>query len=364
MLVIGHNVLAPYRAPLFNELEQSLDRQLTVVLTRDAYRKRRLWSVPWQDASFQVELMCTVRIAHGERVFDVSLGIRRTLDRLSPDLVVIGGWDLSPSWSSLRWCHRRTVPTVAWVERGGATCSFRGPRSSPVRRRFLDGYGAAVMSGGTAAAFVNQLRPGLPTTVVRNATGLAALHALPAPTARSALYVGELSQRQGVDVLLEALSGMLQHLESVVIVGDGQLRSAVADAARRLERVHYLGYSEGRRLVDACRCRRRAEPQGPGAASSVGGARRLAAPRAGPKGREGRRSASPLRRGGECDEDSVRLRADRNREQGARARGHSGRPHRVHPEILCPGLPERRRGRTARRDFDPADRLRTTYKWG
>ena len=52
-------------------------------------------------------------------------------------------------------------------------------------------------------------------------------------------------------MLLEALPGLLQHLESVVIVGDGELRSAVAAATRRLEKVHYLGYSEGRRLVDA-----------------------------------------------------------------------------------------------------------------
>jgi hypothetical protein len=87
--------------------------------------------------------------------------------------------------------------------------------------------------------------------VVRNAIGLSALHALPAPSARSALFVGELSYRKGVDVLLEALPGLLQHLERVVIVGDGQLRPAVADAARRLEGVHYLGYLEGPRLVDA-----------------------------------------------------------------------------------------------------------------
>ncbi len=63
--------------------------------------------------------------------------------------------------------------------------------------------------------------------------------------------MGELSQRKGVDVLIEALPGLLQHLERVVIVGDGQLRPAVADTARRLKRVHYLGYLEGRRLVDA-----------------------------------------------------------------------------------------------------------------
>ena len=251
MLVIIHNILAPYRVPLFNELAQSLDGQLAVMLSRDTHGKRRRWSVPWQDVSFQVELLNTVGIAHGERVFDVSFGVRRMLDRLSPEVVVLGGWDLSASWSSLRWCHRRAVPAVAWVESGIATGSFRDPLSSLARRRFLNGCSAALVSGDAAAAFVNQLQPGLPMTVVRNAIGLSALHAVPAPSARSALFVGELSQRKGVDVLLEALPGLLQHLERVVIVGDGQLRTAVADAVRRLERVDYLGYLEGSRLVDA-----------------------------------------------------------------------------------------------------------------
>ncbi len=251
MLVIVHNILAPYRVPLFNKLGQSLDGQLAVVLSRDTHRKRRRWSVPWQDVSFQTELLRTLGIAHGERVFDASFGVSRTLDRLSPEVVVLGGWDLSASWSSLRWCHRRAVPAVAWVESGVVTGSFRDPLSSLARRRFLDGCSAALVSGDAAAAFVNQLRPGLPTTVVRNAIGLSALHALPAPTAVSALFVGELSQRKGVDVLLEALPGLLQHLERVVIVGDGQLRPAVADAAWRLERVHYLGYLEGPHLVNA-----------------------------------------------------------------------------------------------------------------
>jgi glycosyltransferase involved in cell wall biosynthesis len=251
MLVIVHNILAPYRVPLFNELGRSLDGQLAVVLTRDTHRKRRRWSVPWQDVSFQVKMLHTMGVAHGERVFDISFGVHRTLDQLSPRMVVLGGWDLSASWSALSWCHRHAVPAVAWVESGAETGLFRGPFSSLVRRRFLDGCGGALVSGDAAAAFVNELRPGMPTTVVRNAVGLSALHALPAPTARSALFVGELSQRKGVDVLLDALPGLLQHLERVVIVGDGQLRPAVLEATQRLDRVHYLGYLEGPSLVDA-----------------------------------------------------------------------------------------------------------------
>lgn len=251
MLAIIHNILAPYRVPLFNELSRDLDGQLLVVLTRDTHRKRRYWSVPWSHVAFQVELLRTVGIARGERVFDVSFGVRRTLDRLSPDVVVLGGWDLSASWSSLRWCHRHAVPAVAWVESGVTTGTFRDPLSMLARRRFLAGCDSALVSGDSAATFVSQLRPGLPTTVVRNANGLSALQTLPAPTARSALFVGELSRRKGLDLLLEALPGLLEHVESIVIVGDGPLRPEVETATRRLRRVRYLGYLEGHHLVNA-----------------------------------------------------------------------------------------------------------------
>jgi hypothetical protein len=61
MLVIVHNILAPYRVPLSNGLEQSLDGQLTVVLTRDTHRMPRR-SVPWQDVSFQVEYKVLGRV--------------------------------------------------------------------------------------------------------------------------------------------------------------------------------------------------------------------------------------------------------------------------------------------------------------
>jgi hypothetical protein len=165
MLVIVHNILALYRVSLFNELGQSRGGQSADILTRATHRKRHRWSVAWQEVSFQAEMLCTVGIAHDERVFDVSFGSGRTL-------------------------------------------------SSLARRRSLGGCGAALVSGYAAAAF-----------------------------------------------------------------------------------------------------------------------------RAG-------------RRGWQC------------RRSGARARDHSARPRRVHPKILCRGVPERRADRIARRDVDPPDRFRTTYQWG
>jgi hypothetical protein len=87
MLGIVHNILAPYRVPLFNELEQSLDGQLTVVLTQETHRKRRRSPIPWQGVSFQVELLRTAGIVRSERVFDVSFGVGQMLDRFSPDMV-------------------------------------------------------------------------------------------------------------------------------------------------------------------------------------------------------------------------------------------------------------------------------------
>jgi hypothetical protein len=100
------------------------------------------------------------------------------------------------------------------------------------------------------------------------------------------------------------------------------------------ERVFDVSFGSGRTLSSLGR---RRSLGGCGAALVSGDA--AAAFRAGPRGWECRRS-------------------------GARARDHSGHPRRVHPKILCRGVPERHRDRIARRDIDPADPLRTTHKWG
>ena len=132
MLVIVHNTLASYWMPLSNELGQSLGGQQADVLTRDTHRKRRRRSVPWQDVSFEAEMLRTVGIAHCERAFDVSFGVSRSLSLL-------------------------------------------------VRRRPLGSCGAAMVGGNAASAFLNQ--SGLLTTVVRNVIGLPALHGLSDPSA-------------------------------------------------------------------------------------------------------------------------------------------------------------------------------------
>jgi hypothetical protein len=95
MLVIIGNILAPLRLSLFNELGQSRGGQLADVLTRATHRERHRWSVPWQEASFQAEMLCTVGIAHDERVFDVSFGAAGRSAR----------WHADGPWEAAAW-HR------------------------------------------------------------------------------------------------------------------------------------------------------------------------------------------------------------------------------------------------------------------
>lgn len=250
MLVVVQNVLAPYRVPLFNAVSRGLDDKFAVLLCRDTYPKRyRRWYVPRSDVDFRLEMLSTLGIEVGERVPELSFRIHRALDRLSPDAVVLGGWDLWASWSSLRWCRQHHIPAVAWVESGAASGSWRGSFTTLVRKRFLNACASALVSGEAAAAFVGQLRPGLPTTVVHNSVGHPALHTLPPPSAGGALFVGELSHRKGIDLLLEAAPQLLRYLEVVTIVGDGYLRTVVIDIARRYEGVHYLGYLQGEQLI-------------------------------------------------------------------------------------------------------------------
>lgn len=128
----------------------------------------------------------------------------------------------------------------------------------------------------------------------------------------------------------------LQHFESVVIVGDGQLPPAVADAVRRLGRVHYLGCLEGHAFVDVfpSAAPSRKCPAPLLASESLATGRPFVL---GPEVGRRERSAFPLVRAGEREDHGARLRAGRRR---CKALGRVGTRA---PVPLSPRIPMPRR---------------------
>ena len=246
MIVLFQQQLAPYRVPLFNSLNEALDGQFTLVLTRPDPAANRLWTVPWSEVRFRTAVLRGHRLDFGRGTWEVSRDVRATLDGLKPQAVVLGGWDVHACWAALWWARRRGVPLVGCVESSQQSGLNRGIISSTIRRRFLSACSAVIVPGAASEAFVRQLAPASPCYHALNSVASPDLRAIAEPSPHgAAVFIGELSQRKGVDLILAAAPHILQLFPRLIIAGDGPMRSDVTAFAARLPGTEYAGFVEG-----------------------------------------------------------------------------------------------------------------------
>jgi glycosyltransferase involved in cell wall biosynthesis len=253
VIALVHNILPPYRVPLFNALSRANAGRFVVLLAQETHPNRS-WRVPWEDVAFEVQRLRTVSFHVGDRGADISLWTSTILNRLQPTAVVVAGWDLPASWSTLVWARRRKVPAYAWVESWAGSGSLRGSITTWLRRVFLLQCRAAIVPGAAAATFVRHHVPGLRCVVAPNSVSFPVNRSSDMPTPPwSALFVGELSKRKGFDLILDAIPELLADFGQVTVAGNGPMASQVEALARRNSRVHYLGFLEGGSLHGAFR---------------------------------------------------------------------------------------------------------------
>lgn len=256
MIVLFQRTLAPYRVPLFNSIHDAVDGDFTLILTRNDPTPNRFWTIPWNEVRFHVVVLDGRRLNVGRGTLELSLGVRSVLDRLEPHAIVVAGWDVHACWMALRWARYRSVPVYGWVESSQSTGRWRGGLSNGFRRRFVASCRSAIVPGVAAEHFVHSLQPSLPCYHAPNSVEVPELRSLePPPLNGAALYLGELSERKGADVLLRAGERLLSVFPQVVVAGDGPLRADFVAQSRRLRGFEYVGFVEG---AARARCMQRA----------------------------------------------------------------------------------------------------------
>jgi glycosyltransferase involved in cell wall biosynthesis len=246
VIVLFQRSLAPYRVSLFNSLSDALNGEFTLVLTRPDPTPDRQWTVPWSEVDCRVVVLPGHRLDTGRGTLEVSHGVRAALDDLKPQAVVLGGWDVHACWAARRWARPRGVPLIGWVESSQHTGPHRSVLSCTIRRHFLKACSAAIVPGAAAEAFVRQLAPALRCHNAPNSVDAPDLRSIGAPPPQgAALFIGELSPRKGVDLILAAAPQILQLFPRLIVAGDGPLRSAVVALAARLPGLEFAGFVEG-----------------------------------------------------------------------------------------------------------------------
>jgi YD repeat-containing protein len=250
VIAIVQPLLAPYRIPFFNAVQDALSEDVAVILTRTHHRSRP-WQVAWDDVRFRVERVRTWGPRVRTRTLDVSFGVGTCLRHLGPRAIVVPGWGLGASWAALAWARRHRVPAYAWIDSHEMSGIFRGTVSNGIRRAFLNSCRGAIVPGDLGRRFVERVRPGLPIWIVPISVDRPQLRRLEPSATGGALFVGELSLRKGVDVLLEAAQDLIREFGSLTLVGEGPLVSRARRVAAQVRGLRCEGFLDDEDLIQA-----------------------------------------------------------------------------------------------------------------
>lgn len=250
------NIIAPYRAPLFEAIGKQVD--LTTIVSAPMEHDR-LWK-PWETSralNFKTVILKGMRLKQRQRYFYIQPELFGILRGIRPDVVVNSEFNLNSLCGSLFGkLHKRK--TLLWSE---ATChSERNcSRMRKLYRRFLVRLNDGVIASGLDAK-AHLLSLGAPEDScfvavdavedVKNRPDYPALEKR-AMSVRSEtsgailLYSGQLIERKGVSNLLDAykiVSG--KHDVSLLIMGSGFLENQLKQTVEndRIRNVHFLGF--------------------------------------------------------------------------------------------------------------------------
>jgi len=262
-LVIVHNIIAPYRIPLFNLLAASPGIDLTVLFMAESEANRR-WDTGRlrQGIRFPYETLRGAHLRRGETTIHLNPGLISRLEALRPDVVIVTSLSAAAALCLAHrlFAHHRVVSWWAGTHRTEARI---GPLKRAWRALLIPRMDAFLCYSRAAAAYIQ--RTGFPPDRIYTAgnvtldvedfhrrVGLVRPQAsdwrrrMGLEDARIVLSVGQLVPRKNHRGLLEAFSRLQDRLEraALVIVGEGPLRSELEALAaeRRLRRVIFTGH--------------------------------------------------------------------------------------------------------------------------
>jgi glycosyltransferase involved in cell wall biosynthesis len=245
-------IIAPYRIPVFNVLARREAVDLHVIFLAETDQKLRQWHVYKKEICFSHQVLPSWRWRAEKSSFLFNRGLWSALNKLSPQVIICGGYNYAASWEALLWARRHGVAFVLWSESNG-----RDARAGRTWVEWLKGYflkhcDGFVVPGKASFEYLKSLgSPEASILTAPNAVDNRLFAAKAANTrahaaefreklklpSRFILFVGRLVAEKGVYDLLEAYAKLENNLRSevsLVFAGDGVCREELAERAKRI----------------------------------------------------------------------------------------------------------------------------------
>lgn len=250
-VVLVHNMVAPYRVPLFNAVARhpAIDLRALLMATTEANRS---WPVP-PNLEFQHEFLRGWHFVTKNGQFTVHLnpGIVAAIRRHDPEAVVLGGWDSLTTFLALGVARLGKRRLVLWSETSGLDRGVEQGASAAVKRWFLRRMDAGLVPGAAAEQYLRRFAPPefrcerFPNVVDerlflldpdRRAALRAASRSALGVDGLTMLFSGRMLPVKGLDLLLDAFEqARFPRPATLVLLGGGDLEPAARALRDRLQ---------------------------------------------------------------------------------------------------------------------------------
>jgi glycosyltransferase involved in cell wall biosynthesis len=255
-----HNIISPYRVPLFEELAKRVDIELFVYFCKKTNKERR-WEIA-RNLEFGHEILRGVTLDVGRVIYHINPSILLKLHKGRFDVIIIGGTSDFTTQLALVIARLTGTKVILWTEDIGSDNFFFRPLARFLKSRIIRAVDALIVPGKRARGFclemgANADRVFVAPNAVDNAHIIEAVSQIRAQEARvreellllnrtTILYVGQLIERKGVSYLLEAYSRIEREVEraTLIVIGDGPDMSSLVSLSKALgcSDVRFLGW--------------------------------------------------------------------------------------------------------------------------
>lgn len=257
-VVIITNAPAPYRVAFFDYIQKrQSEYEFHIVYASQNQDIGRQWNVREEELGNHSFLECkvlTIKRRYDDRRIVLSVGIRKKLDELQPDIVICMEYNIT-ILQAVYWCGEHKVPFLSWSD-GTANSEKEINGLQRKFRKYVIRRASAFISSSTATmehqmsfgASKEKCHISLLTVDIQKYLREKPKSYKPG---KNLLYVGSLIGRKGVDLLFSALA-LTDSQIRLVIVGEGTEKESLMEQANTLgiaDRIDWRGYLEGEDLI-------------------------------------------------------------------------------------------------------------------
>ena len=264
------NIPAPYRIPLFSELANTKNIDLTVYFFASTEISRR-WNVKI-NRKFNYEILSGFTLNTAVRAFQnihINTAIISKLEKRKPDVIISGGYSSLTNLLGLMYARKTDTPFILWSGSTAYEHKQLKPLFKPLITLFVKNSDAFIAYGSRSKQFLQTLGVNAKsifiafnTVDVEYFTSQARKYKFEKKLVKRdlgfgnrkiILYVGQIIERKGIKYLIDTYKELSADDDEVclVLVGYGPLQDKLEDYCRKsqIRNVYFMGYYPPEKIV-------------------------------------------------------------------------------------------------------------------